>query len=219
MMASSRCLSLVLTMLALMAGLHHISGGTWELNAIINFIYVVKLVKFTVCFVEKEVTLNAVTNKLKFEEKDIDSRTSYDLAVDGKTSQIWEDCAISQSSTPTIWLSIDLLHLYSVTKIRFLTRDKYGIGIEVYVGKDAIDSDGITNHRCGSGVTIPNPPTFTEFSCSPINWVQHVSIRRTGYQDIGSSQYLQVCEVEVYYDETEGRNLTRTRLANYFLFT
>ena len=34
-MASSRCLSLVLTMLTVMAGLHHISGGTWELKAIV----------------------------------------------------------------------------------------------------------------------------------------------------------------------------------------
>ena len=162
-------------------------------------------------------TLNAATNKLKFEKNGLYSGSSYDGAVDGQLSQTWGDCAISQSSTPTVWLSIDLLHLYSVTKIRFLTRNQYGKGIEVYVGKDAIDSDGITNHRCGSSVVFPNtaPPTFTDFSCSPINWVQHVSIRRHGQDDgKGDPQYLHTCEIEVYYDETEGKNVTKTWLAN-----
>ena len=166
-------------------------------------------VEFTVFFVEKEVTLNAVANKLKFEEKDIDSRSSYDLAVDGKIRQNWGDCAVSQSSTPTVWMSIDLLHLYSVTKIKYLTRHRYGKGIEVYVGKSSIKLNGTSDYQCGSTVYIsdPAPSTFTNISCSPVNWVQHVSIRRHGQDDgKGDPQYLQVCEVEVYYDETEGRN-------------
>ena len=153
--------------------------------------------------------LNAATNKLKFEKKNIATGSSYDLAVDGKwDKRAWGDCAVSKTSTPTVWLSIDLLHLYSVTKIRFLTRTKYGIGIEVYVG-NTIKSDGTSDYQCGSGVDIPNPapPTFTDFPCSSVNWVQHVSIRRHGQDDgAGDPQYLQPCEIEVYYDETEGRN-------------
>ncbi|XP_065834706.1 uncharacterized protein [Oscarella lobularis] len=187
-MAFSRCLSLVLTMIVC---LDHVSG-------------------------EMKVILNAAANKLVFKETGIATGSSYDLAVDGKTGQNWGDCAASQSSTPTIWLSIDLLHLYSVTKIRFLTRHRYGRGIEVYVGKDAIDSDGITNHQCGSSVTIPSPApsTFTDFSCSPINWVQYVSIRRHGQDDgAGDLQYLQPCEIEVYYDETEDPGITITKNA------
>ena len=163
-------------------------------------------------FVEKTLALNAVTNKLKFEKNGILAQSFYYPAVDGKIGQTWGDCAVSASSTPTVWLSIDLLYLYSVTKIRFLTRNKYGIGIEVYVG-NTIKSDGTSDYQCGSGVAIPNPApsTFTDFSCSPINWVQYVSIRRHGQDDgKGDPQYLQPCEIEVHYNENEGKNVTRT---------
>ena len=166
-------------------------------------------------------TLNAVTNKLKFEKNGLYSGSVYDRAVDvrlndGQSIQMFADCAVSESSTPTVWMSIDLLHLYSVSKIRFLTRFKYGIGTEVYVGNDSIKSNGTTNHRCGKDVTIPiisqtAISSFTDFSCSPINWVQYVSIRRHGQDDgTGDPQYLQVCKVEVYYNENEGKNVART---------
>ena len=162
--------------------------------------------------------LDAKANKLKFEKTGLYSGSSYDLAVDvglndGQSIQMFADCAGSESSTPTVWMSIDLLHLYSVSKIRFLTRFKYGIGTEVYVGNDSITSNGTSDYQCGSGVAIPNPApsTFTDFLCSTANWVQHVSIRRTGRVDgVGGVQYLQVCKVEVYYNENEGKNVTRT---------
>ena len=165
--------------------------------------------------------LNAVTNKLTFKKHGLYSGSSYDRAVDlglndGQSIQTFADCAVSASSTPTVWMSIDLLHLYSVSKIKFLSRFKFGIGTEVYVGNDSIKSNGTTNHRCGKDVTIPiisqtAISLFTDFSCSPINWVQYVSIRRHGQDDgAGNPQYLQVCKVEVYYNENEGKNVTRT---------
>ena len=199
-----------------MVCLDHVSGGTWELNAIglglsllQSHLRCLEHVEFTVCFVEMKVILNAAANKLVFEETGIATGSSYDLAVDGKIRQNWGDCAVSQSSTPTVWMSIDLLHLYSVTKIKYLTRHRYGKGIEVYVGKSSIKLNGTSDYQCGSSAVFPNtaPSTLTDFPCSPINWVQHVSIRRHGQDDgVGDPQYLQPCEIEVYYDETEGRN-------------
>ena len=159
------------------------------------------------------------TAKLEFQKNGLAATSSYQRALDDPLKQDWGDCAVSESSKPTIWLSIDLGYLYSVNKIRMASRLNFGIGSEVYVGKNAIKSDGTSDHQCGSSVGIPNPApsTLTNFPCSSVNWVQYVSIRRheqTGW----AGQFLQVCKVEVYYDENEGKNVTRTWLANYFLF-
>ena len=169
--------------------------------------------------------LSATANKLVLEENGIDPSSSYQSAVDGQLSQDWIDCAVSKTSTPTVWLSIDLGRLYSVNKIRLLSRLRFGRGSRIYVGKKATTSNGTNDHQCGSSVVFPDsaPSTFIDFPCSPVDWVQYVSIRRSGYTDIlrtnTGSQYLQVCEVEVYYDETKGRNTWHIAyLADYFLF-
>lgn len=174
-------------------------------------------------FSETKVPLSATANKLVFKENGIDHRSSYQLAVDGQLSQEWIDCSVSKTSTPTVWLSIDLGRLYSVNKIRLLSRLQFGSGSRIYVGKKASTSNGTNDHQCGSSVVFPNPApsTFIDFLCSPVDWVQYLSIRRSGYTDIPrtNGQYLQVCEVEVYYDETEGRNTWHVAyLADYILF-
>ena len=153
-----------------------------------------------------ETKVNLTTNKLAFHKNGIHSQSSYQRAADGQLGQKWADCAVSESSTPIVWLSIDLGHLYSVNKIRLLLSSlRYGNGTEVYVGKSAIKSDGTNDYQCGTSVNVASS-TFTDFPCSPVNWVQHVSIRQTGQDGKGGNQWLLVCEVEVYYNGTEGRN-------------
>ena len=135
--------------------------------------------------------------------------TSYAKAVDGHMGQELTDCANSdRSPSRLVWLTIDLGHLYSVSNVKMLSRDNYGKESEIYVGKSAIHTNGsidpIKDHKCPSSSTNPN--ILTGFSCSSIHWVQYVTIRRHVATGTGTKNdyYLQVCEVEVYYNENEG---------------
>ena len=131
---------------------------------------------------------------------------SFAKAVDGHFGQNWKDCAISAfAPTRLLWLSIDLGRLYSVNNVAMLSRGQYGTESEIYVGKTAMSGsiDPAKDHKCGT--KFPNgtaPTTLNSFPCSPVRWIQYVTVRR---QVPGSSigEYLQVCEVEVYYNENE----------------
>ena len=136
--------------------------------------------------------------------------TSYADAVDGQTGQDWTECANSAySDSGLVVLTIDLGHLYSVNKIRMLSRKKYGSGSLVYVGQTPIQADGsidqANDYQCGGSYPSGTAPrSLTDFICSTIHWVRYVSIWRSS-RNRGNGHYLQVCEIEVYYNENEGR--------------
>ena len=149
--------------------------------------------------------VNLTSSMLTYEKNGLDAPSPpYDFAVDGQLGLTYSFCAVSAASDP-VWLAIDLHSLYSVSNVKLLSRSQYGRGAEIFVGKN-VSSNGTNDYRCGSSVVISNPAqaTLTDFACSTINWVQYVSVRRAGYVDWRGSQYLSVCEVEVYFNETEG---------------
>ena len=131
--------------------------------------------------------------------------SSYADAVDGQTGQEWTECANSaRSPSGLVVLTADLGHLYSVNKIRMLSRRQYGSGSLVYVGQTPIQADGsidqAKDYKCGGSYPSGTAPrSLTDFVCSTIRWVRYVSIwRNNGF-------HLQVCEIEVCYNENEGR--------------
>ena len=132
---------------------------------------------------------------------------SYADAVDAQTGQKLTDCPNSSySGLRPVFLSINLGRLVSVSKIRMLSRLQFGSGSKMYVGKTAIKEDGTIDsnkdHQCDIHRNYPTTgpiKTFTNFSCSPIRWIQYVTIHRPNYKN------LQVCKVEVYYNERTGR--------------
>ncbi|XP_065834055.1 receptor-type tyrosine-protein phosphatase S-like isoform X2 [Oscarella lobularis] len=150
--------------------------------------------------------------------------TSYAKAVDGHMGQELTDCANSdRSPSRLVWLTIDLGHLYSVSNVKMLSRDNYGKESEIYVGKSAIHTNGsidpIKDHKCPSSSTNPN--ILTGFSCSSIHWVQYVTIRRHVATGTGTKNdyYLQVCEVEVYYNENEDDGVIIKNLTSFPITT
>ena len=147
---------------------------------------------------------------LKFRDPGLyeSSLTSYNNAVDGQMGQTYVDCANSgRSDQNPMWLSIDLGHLYSVSKIRMLSRLNFGAGSRIYVGQTAINSDESSDptkgYQCGSTYPRTAPTTLTDFVCSTIQWVQYVTIWREATTS-SHSYYLQLCEIEVYYNENKG---------------
>ena len=145
---------------------------------------------------------------------------SYADAVDVQTGQKLTDCPNSSySGRRPVWLSINLGRLYSVSKIRMLSRLHFGSASKIYVGKTAIKEDGNIDSNKDHKCDIRNYPTtgpiktFTNFSCSPIRWIQYVTIHRPNYDN------LQVCKVEVYYNENTGRESLIYYVENIFLFS
>ena len=131
---------------------------------------------------------------------------SYADAVDVQTGQKLTDCPNSSySGLRPVYLSINLGHLFAVSKIRMLSRIHFGSSSKIYVGKTAIKEDGTIDsnkdHQCSTRTYPTRPPikTFTNFSCSPIRWIQYGTIHRLNYDN------LQVCKVEVYFNERTGR--------------
>ncbi|XP_065845611.1 cell adhesion molecule DSCAM-like [Oscarella lobularis] len=156
--------------------------------------------------------VNLTSSMLTYEKNGLDAPSPpYDFAVDGQLELTYSFCAVSAASDP-VWLAIDLHSLYSVSNVKLLSRSQYGRGAEIFVGKN-VSSNGTNDYRCGSSVVISNPAqaTLTDFACSTINWVQYVSVRRAGYVDWRGSQYLSVCEVEVYFNETEDDGVSITK--------
>ena len=159
---------------------------------------------FFLCL-EKKVTLDAKMLKYGNGLSNAQSgSSSYAYAVDGQMGQEWTKCANSAlSDSGLVVLTIDLGHLYSVNKIRMISRTFYGSGSLVYVGQTPIQADGsidqTKDYQCGGGYpsgVAPQSPT--DFVCSTIRWVRYVSIWRD------NGHYLHVCEIEVYYNENEG---------------
>ena len=157
------------------------------------------LSSWSTLFLESKVDLRA--SMLKFNRGlSQENGGSYENAVDGLLGRELNDCANSDLTRPPIWLSIDMGHLYSVSKIKLLSRRDFGSAAVVYVGKDAIDQSGRatgSDHKCDSYPTGVSPTNFTDFACSSIRWVQFITILR-------NASDLQVCEVQVYYNETAG---------------
>ncbi|XP_065834069.1 uncharacterized protein [Oscarella lobularis] len=149
---------------------------------------------------EKKVNLDA--KMLEYGNVLSGGNISYADAVDVQTGQNLTDCPNSSySGLRPVWLSINLGRLFSVSKIRMLSRLHFGSGSKIYVGKTAIKEDGNIDsnkdHQCDIRAYPTTGPikTFTNFSCSPIRWIQYVTIHRPIYDN------LQVCKVEVYYNE------------------
>ncbi|XP_065834059.1 receptor-type tyrosine-protein phosphatase S-like isoform X2 [Oscarella lobularis] len=149
---------------------------------------------------EKKVNLDA--KMLEYGNVLSGGNISYADAVDVQTGQKLTDCPNSSySGRRPVWLSINLGRLYSVSKIRMLSRLHFGSASKIYVGKTAIKEDGNIDSNKDHKCDIRNYPTtgpiktFTNFSCSPIRWIQYVTIHRPNYDN------LQVCKVEVYYNE------------------
>ena len=136
-------------------------------------------------YLEKKVTLDAKMLKYGNGLSNAQSgSSSYVYAVDGQTGQGWTKCANSaRSPSGPVVLSIDLGHLYSVNKIKMLSRFGFGSGSLVYVGQTPIQANGnidqTKDYKCGGSYPSGTAPVdFTDFVCSTIHWVRYVSIWR-----------------------------------------
>ncbi|XP_065834079.1 uncharacterized protein [Oscarella lobularis] len=173
-------------------------------------LFLLKLAVITMAFERLQVSGASGEKKVNLDAKMLEygnvlsgGNISYADAVDVQTGQKLTDCPNSSySGRRPVYLSINLGHLFSVSKIRMLSRLHFGSSSKIYVGKTAIKEDGTIDsnkdHQCDIRIypTGTDPiKTFTNFSCSPIRWIQYVTIHRLNYDN------LQVCKVEVYYNE------------------
>lgn len=130
-----------------------------------------------------------------------------DVAIDGDFPNFSEsflppgkNCTGINSSADS-WIRIDLKGIYSVSKVRISTRETGGVGVSVHVGNSLLN-EGNDNYQCGSTWYYNLSDGFQygygkpkDFVCETILWARYINIKQSTYNN-----QLQVCEVEVYYD-------------------
>ena len=136
-----------------------------------------------------------------------------DVAIDGDLPDFnasvlppRENCTGTSSSTDQ-WIQIDLKGVYSVSKVKISTRGNKGIGVlSVHVGNNLLN-EGNDNYQCGSTwySKLSNGSQYgygklKEFACETLLWSRYINIKRS----MDPINQLQVCEVEVYYDNETG---------------
>ena len=97
------------------------------------------------------------------------------------------------------WMGIELKGLFFISNVTATFRYKTGKNVGVFVGNNPSVTDGVYKYQCGDRLpnndNVKQAPHLYTFACQPARWASHVSIQRTGYN------YIQICEVEVYYKQ------------------
>ena len=108
----------------------------------------------------------------------------------------WAMCVNSVSRLGPHWLAVNLKGVFLISRVRATFRYASGNNVAVFVGNNPSATDGRDVYTCGQRWTqnVQQAPRFHNFTCQPSRWASHVSVQR-------EAQYLQVCEVEVYYTQ------------------
>ncbi|XP_077345298.1 fucolectin-like isoform X1 [Lithobates pipiens] len=95
------------------------------------------------------------------------------------------------------WWRVDLLKPYKIAYIKVTNRDKYGSrinGAEILIG-DSLSDNGNHNPRCAVITSIPDGATHTFYCHGMTGRYVNIIIR-------GKTEFLQLCEVEVWTNDT-----------------
>ncbi|XP_065834681.1 receptor-type tyrosine-protein phosphatase S-like isoform X3 [Oscarella lobularis] len=213
-MASSRCVSLVLKMLTVMAGLHHISGDDCQVGS------------WSVCSSScgrgtrtRNITRNKVgagadcpslsedcanTNCGQIDMKAIgavathgpldtwNNRWPASRAIDGVTNT---GCATTKASMDP-WLRVDLKTAYLIASVETSFVVDRGDGAFVRIGSDLTNA-GNDNSLCG---TVPNRDNganiwTTTIVCSPSLWGRYINVQKI----FPNNYFLSLCELKASY--------------------